>query len=158
MIPFNSPHIQPQSPSQDSARLHVLCTVIFAEFKPAHLLSSQAAPAITSVTPLTFFSTNCIISKFCVPCVSKIFSCLERVSHLYFLQNSPSLSWKSSRGAWVAQSIKQPTLDFTSGYDLGVVRWIPKLDSHAKQGNLLEILSPPPPLSTPSPLKKKKDK
>lgn len=29
------------------------------------------------------------------------------------------------RGAWGAQSVKQPTLDFTSGHDLSVLGWSP---------------------------------
>ena len=30
-----------------------------------------------------------------------------------------------SRGAWVAQLVKRPTLDFGSGHDLTVVQWSP---------------------------------
>jgi len=41
------------------------------------------------------------------------------------------------RNAWVAQSVKQPTLDFSSGNDLKVVRLSPMLGSW----NLLRILS-----------------
>ena len=42
-------------------------------------------------------------------------------------QSGSSLFFKGpkTQGAWVAQSVKQPTLDFSSGHDLTVVRLSP---------------------------------
>ena len=34
-----------------------------------------------------------------------------------------------TRGAWVAKSVKQPTLDFGLGHDLRAVRWSPSVGS-----------------------------
>ena len=45
---------------------------------------------------------------------------------------------KSSRGSWVAQLVKHPTLDFGSGHDLGVVG---SSSASCSAGDLLEILS-----------------
>ena len=44
------------------------------------------------------------------------------------------------RGTWVAQAVKQPTLDFSSGYDLRVVRLSPRALHWI--WNLLKVLSP----------------
>ena len=50
-------------------------------------------------------------------------------------------------GAWVAQSVKRPTLDFGSGHDLMVADIKPALGSALKALSLLGIL--PLPLSLP---------
>jgi len=47
---------------------------------------------------------------------------------------------ENPRGAWVAQSVEPPTLDFGSGHDLRVV---------SSAGSLLGILSPSPSASHP---------
>ena len=47
------------------------------------------------------------------------------------------------RGTWVAQSVKHPTLDFSSGHDLTFARWSPALDSVLTVQSLLEILALP---------------
>ena len=48
---------------------------------------------------------------------------------------------KGSRGAWVAQSVERPTLDFGSGHDLRVVRSSPGL-GYSLRRCLLEFHSP----------------
>ena len=41
---------------------------------------------------------------------------------------------KNFKGAWVAQLVKHPTLDFSSGHDLRVLRWSPMSDSMLGMG------------------------
>ena len=48
---------------------------------------------------------------------------------------------------WVAQSVGHPTLDFSSGHDLGDHEIEPDIGLHAQKGVCLGILS----LSAPSP-------
>jgi len=55
---------------------------------------------------------NISIICFSCHCYSCVFSFWELMSNRTFF-------W----GAWVAWSVKRPTLDFGSGHDLGVVRW-----------------------------------
>jgi len=63
------------------------------------------------------------------------------------------------RGAWVAQSVKRPTLGFGSGRDLSIMRSSPK-SGWCSVWSLLETLSPspsaPPPCSLSLPKKKNK--
>ena len=54
----------------------------------------------------------------------------QSTQHLVY--DSPSLILLLYQGAWVAELIGHPTLDFSSGYDLGVVR--PSLKSHSVLG------------------------
>ena len=42
---------------------------------------------------------------------------------------SPNRHKKENGGAWVAQSVKRPTLDFGSGHDLIIVRLSPAVGS-----------------------------
>ena len=53
-----------------------------------------------------------------------------------FLKNADA--W----GAWVAQLVKCPTLDFSSGHDLTVVRSSPTLGSMLSMGPAWDPLSP----------------
>ena len=55
----------------------------------------------------------------------------------------------SFEGAWVAESVKCPTLDFGSGHDLKVVRSSPKLGSALMARSLRGILSLPFSLTLP---------
>ena len=55
----------------------------------------------------------------------------------------------SSGGTWVAQSLKCPTLDFSSGHDLTVMRLSSTLGSVMTVQSLLGILSLPLPLPLP---------
>ena len=48
------------------------------------------------------------------------------------------------QGTWVAQSVKQPTLDFDSGHDLAVVRLIPHTGLPAQQKVCFRFLSSAP--------------
>ena len=59
---------------------------------------------------------------------------------------------QTARGACVAQSVKRPTLDFSSGHDLRVVRLSPTLGSTMRVGGCFRFYLPLP-LSLP-PLKK----
>ena len=53
-------------------------------------------------------------------------------------------------GVWmVAQSVKQWTLDFSSGHDLIITRWSPSSGSALTAWSLLGILSLSPSLSVP---------
>ena len=58
---------------------------------------------------------------------------------------------KNFKGAWVAQSVKHPTLDFSSGPDLTVNEFEPGIRLHTPVWNLLGMLtlslSAPPLLS-----------
>ena len=54
------------------------------------------------------------------------------------LHTNQEITW---RGAWVAQLVKQPTLDFGSGRDLTVLRVSPPLGSKPTAHSLLGILS-----------------
>ena len=57
-------------------------------------------------------------------------------------------------GAWVAPSVKQPALDFSSGHGLRVMRLTPMLGSSLDMEPAKDSLSPfcsvPPPPHTPS--------
>jgi len=59
---------------------------------------------------------------------------------------------RSYGGAWVAQSVKRPTLDFGSVHDLRVMRLspLPPLWAPWSAGSLLEILSLTLPLPIPT--------
>ena len=48
-----------------------------------------------------------------------------------------------SLGAWVAQSVKPPTLGFSSVHDLGVVGWIPASGSALSAESAGNYLPPP---------------
>ena len=50
-------------------------------------------------------------------------------------------SKNKNRGTWVAQSIKHPTLDFSSGHDLTVVRLSPTLSSTLSMESAWDSLS-----------------
>ena len=54
-----------------------------------------------------------------------------------------------SGGTWVAQSVKHPTLDFSSGHDLMVVRSSPASGSALTTQSLLGVVSLP--ISLPLP-------
>ena len=71
-----------------------------------------------------------------------------------------SILRKRNEGAWVAQLVKHPTLDFCSSHDLGVLGWSPALDSTLSGGLLEDSLSPsdPPPLLSHSLTLSKKNK
>ena len=56
---------------------------------------------------------------------------------------------KQPRGAWVAQSVKRPTLDLSPGHDLTVCEFEPPLGSALTAWSLLGTLSLP--LSLPLP-------
>ena len=53
------------------------------------------------------------------------------------------LQWQQIRGAWVVQSVKPPTLDFSSSHDLTALRSSPMLGLHWVW-SLLNFLSLPP--------------
>ena len=49
------------------------------------------------------------------------------------------------QGAWVAQSVKRPTLDFSPGHDLMVHEFEPHIGLHADSGEpVWDSLSVPP--------------
>ena len=50
------------------------------------------------------------------------------------------------RGAWMAQSVEHSTLDFSSGYNLGVMGWSPEPDSMLRAESARDSLSLPLPL------------
>ena len=54
--------------------------------------------------------------------------------------------FRGSKGAWVAQEVKHPTLDLHSGRDLGVVESSPVLGSMHSWPGILSLSSPAPPL------------
>ena len=60
-----------------------------------------------------------------------------------------SLKTKETMGRWVAQSVKQPTVDFCSGHDLMVVRLSPESGSTYSQWRVCISLSLPLPLLLP---------
>ena len=57
-------------------------------------------------------------------------------------------------GAWVAYSVKYPTLDFGSGHDLRVVRSSPMLGAMISRESVGDSLSP----FAPPPIKRKKER
>ena len=68
----------------------------------------------------------------------------EEASHRRIRHTAFYMKFKKGKqqGAWVAQSVKRPTLDFGSGHDLMVCGFEPTLDSRLTAQNLLGILSP----------------
>jgi len=68
-----------------------------------------------------------------------------------------SLKMDMTQGAWVTQLMKRPTLDFSSGHDLRVVRSSPASGS-CWAWSLLKILSPLTLLSLSLSLKKQANK
>ena len=51
--------------------------------------------------------------------------CVSETTHGVSLIVKIKVEMTFLRGAWVARSVKPPTLDFGSGCDLRVVRWSP---------------------------------
>ena len=68
-----------------------------------------------------------------------------------FLSPFGLLQQNTAWGAWVAQSVKDRTLDFSSDHNLTVMRWSPALGSGLTAQSLLGILSLLLSLSVPSP-------
>ena len=78
------------------------------------------------------------------------FSSLCRVLFMNLILLSSSISKVYSQGTWVAQSVKHPTFDFISGYELTFLRLSPTSGSSLTVWSLLGILHLSLSLSAPS--------
>ena len=93
-----------------------------------------------------FFFPFLFIEVFCLPLPDR-FNNAKKTQKLLICKTE-SRSW----GAWVAQSVKHPTLDLSSGHDLTVCEFEPHIRLHADSvepawDSLSPSLSAPPPLA-----------
>ena len=102
--------------------------------------------------PLTLAGLNSCLFPF--PQLLKILSVFSPLSHCFLslleiLPRTHTAYKLADRGAWVAQYVKRPTLDLSSGHDLMVMSLSPASDSTLMVRSQRGILSLFPSLSAP---------